>query len=528
MLRHFFIILIYSAILLVSEITHRYVFNIPPLARIAESFAILFFVISAFYFAKYRITRIFIGVFFGLSTILQNIHYDVYQGWMTNSHYLLMFTEVTEITRTGVTMLHKILPTFFWGCVEVLIFLSITRFKRKTHIAADIIFFVFLAYMSVRSFRSDNDMGLTPRVAYSRIKANNYAFSSFIGRILPYEMFDLSDTPEYSMPTPKIISEPKIKNVILVVGESFSAKNAQVFGYHRNTTPFLSQIVTNTDAYLKPAYAAGLATAISLPALFNSIPYPNGTKQVSLGHTNLLKLAKLQGFSTYFHSSQPEWEMEIINMLGGAWADTITYPTNLGYSVYSSMNDHKLLPYLYDINLDNGKNFVVLHQRGSHGPYAGDLSENEKVFNSGSALDNYDSTIHHTDQLLQKVFEHLTQRGKDDWVMIYTSDHGQYVTDKVYNQGTINEENYLVPLFIYTQNKMLSNVVKENFANCEKAFHQQVSTFIINTLGFDMPISNCSEGVINAHLLSGNSGYLKVKNNQVEFFDPKSGNTIPK
>lgn len=522
MIKNITIIVTYSVILLLSEILHRYTFDIPPLARILESFVLFVAVIGLFFFSKYRLSRIIIGLFFGLSVTLQNVHYEVYRHWVTSSNYLLMFSEITEVARAGATMLPKVIPTLIWGAVEVIIFLSISRFRKKNYVIADIIFIAFLTYMSIRSFITSNDIGLNPRTSYSKIRANTYSFTSFIGRVLPYEVFKLSDVPDYIYPKPKVLSEPKVKNIILIMGESFSAHNAHVFGYGRETTPFLSSVAQDSTIYLKPAYSAGLGTSISLPAFFNAIPYPNGLKQISLGNTSLFKLAKEQGFMTYFHSSQPEWEMEIMGLLGGSWVDKLTFPTHSGFPIYSSMNDHKLLPYFYDLNLEDGKKFIVLHQRGSHAPYAIDLVDEEKVFKSGTPLDNYDSTIYHTDLFIKKVFEHLKQRDKDDWMLIYTSDHGQYVKGNIYNQGTVDEASYLVPLFIYTPNNVLQQTIQIHLGKCERAFHQQVSTLIINTLGFDMPITSCEEGVINAHLLSGNSGYLKVKNGNVEFIYPKS------
>ncbi|MCK3655458.1 protein DcaA [Pasteurellaceae bacterium Macca] len=516
------ILFFYTGILFLSEIIHRYIFNIPAPVRYIETFAILLVVVSLFYFAKYKITRIIIVIFFSTSVLLNNIHYAVYEGWITSTNYLLMFTEITEVTRTGITMLDRIWATSLWALLEILFFLSLSRFRVKTSPIADILLFIGMSYMSIRSFKTDNDIGLNPRPYYSKLKANSYSFHSFIGRIIPYELFKLSKVADYIYPMPKAISEPQIKHIILITGESLSAKNAHVFGYDRQTTPFLDSMIKMPEAIVKETYAAGLGTAISLPAFFNAVPYPNGLKQIAKGDTNLFNLAKKQGFSTEYHSSQPEWEMEILGLMGKAWIDHVTFPTEQGFSVYESMNDHKLLPYLEKINLDDGKkHFIVLHQRGSHGPYAKDLSDEERIFKGDTALDKYDSTIYNTDLFIQKVYEYLKQRPNDDWLLIYTSDHGQYVTQTVYNQGTIHEASYLVPTMIYTPNVELQQKIKQTFEQCLRIYHQQVSTFIIQTLGFNMPVSQCQEGVINAHLLSGNSGYLEVKGDKVEFKYPQ-------
>lgn len=71
----------------------------------------------------------------------------------------------------------------------------------------------------------------------------------------------------YYRDKPNMIQPPMAKNIILIMGESLSASNVGTFGYERQTMPFLDQLVKNAPAetLLKPAYSAGLGTAISLP-----------------------------------------------------------------------------------------------------------------------------------------------------------------------------------------------------------------------------------------------------------------------
>ena len=306
--------------------------------------------------------------------------------------------------------------------------------------------------------------------------------------------------------------QPDVKNIIFIMGESLSAKHVNYFGYERETMPFISKLANENpnNTVLKEAYSAGLMTAISLPALFNAIPHPNGLKQIMKGDTNFFKLAKIQGFNTYFYTAQPERTMMIMSIMGKSWMDHQITPTQLGLSPDQGINDHKLLPLLQKIDLDKEKNFIVLHQRGSHGPYAEYLSEEEKIFKDGSPLDNYDSTIYNTDQLIEKVYNYLETRGKDDYVLIYTSDHGQFVTKNHYNQGTTTEDQYLVPAFIYTKNDKINQKLKQ-LDQCKRLFHQQLSTLVINIMGFDMPISSCEKGVINSGMITGDYGYLSVE-----------------
>ncbi|WGE89732.1 phosphoethanolamine transferase [Actinobacillus arthritidis] len=519
----------FPLIFLCSEIFFRKLFDINPLEKYFENYLIFFLFVLCLYFSKWKITRILLTFLFCFGVIANNIHYEVYQNWINSINYLLMFKEVTEVTHAGFGMVDKVLPALIYALIESFIFLSILFFRhndrknKKGIIYFDVLFSLIFLFIIVRSFFSSSE-NVTTNLAHSRIKSHFYSVSIFLGKILPYDLLNLSDLPKYSYPMPEIVSQPKVKNIILIVGESLSAKHVNYFGYHRNTMPFLTELAKNNpnkNLLLKETYSAGVLTALSVPALFSAIPYPNGIEQIMKGDTNIFNLAIKQGYETYFYTSQPEKEMSLINLMGKNWMQNKIMPTQLGEDVSRGMNDHRLIPLLKDIDLDKGNNFIVLQQRGSHTNYGEYLSEDEKIFKNGTYLDNYDSTIYNTDQFIKKIYDYLASRNKDDYLLIYTSDHGQLVTEKTYNQGTMDEPQYLVPSFIYTQNRdVIENM--SSFDQCQRLFHQQIATFMINTMGFDMPISDCKKGVVYTSLLSGDSGYLEIEEpNKAVLVNPK-------
>ncbi|QGM80964.1 phosphoethanolamine transferase [Otariodibacter oris] len=523
MKRNILILSLYSIILLSSEILYRYFFEITPLYRIGESFIIIFVLLSFYYFSKYKITQFFIVVFFISSTIFNNIHYEIYQNWINGTNYFLLIKEFSEVIQAGLSMIGKISGGVIWGFFDVIVFISIIYFRKQKHIVADSLFFISLIYIFARSFYTNQEFGITSNPGYSRIKSNYFSVGFFVGRVLPYNIFNLSNVTIYTRESPIVEREPTFKNIILIMGESASANNFSVFGYQRHTSPFLDKMKSEySNVLIKKTYSSGLYTAVSLPALFNAIPRPNGLEQIVSGRTNIFKLAQAQKYKTYFYSSQPEKEMMIISIIGKTWIDDLRFPSNQGYKISEGMNDHNLLPLFEKIDLEQGNNFIVLHQRGSHTPYANYLTDEEKVFKEDTIVDKYDSTIYNTDLLIKKVFNYLENRKKDDWLLIYTSDHGQYVTNKTYNQGTVKEENYLVPIFIFTPNENSQENIYNKFSSCKRMFHQQLSTFIINSMGYDMPISDCHSGIINSKILTGDSGFLSIEDrSEPKFIFPK-------
>lgn len=135
MKKSLFVLFLYSSLLTASEIAYRFVFGIEtlPAAKMAETFALTFVIAALYLFARYKATRLLIAVFFAFSIIANNVHYAVYQSWMTGINYWLMLKEVTEVGSAGASMLDKLWLPALWGVAEVVLFCSLAKFRRKTH-----------------------------------------------------------------------------------------------------------------------------------------------------------------------------------------------------------------------------------------------------------------------------------------------------------------------------------------------------------------------------------------------------------
>ena len=95
--------------------------------------------------------------------------------------------------------------------------------------------------------------------------------------MLPYQLFDLSKIPVFKQPAPSKIGQGSVQNIVLIMGESESAAHLKLFGYGRETSPFLTQLSqADFKPIVKQSYSAALMTAVSLPSFFNAIPHANG------------------------------------------------------------------------------------------------------------------------------------------------------------------------------------------------------------------------------------------------------------
>lgn len=70
-------------------------------------------------------------LFFSCSTLVNNVHYEVYQSWINGTNYLLMFKEYWEVTNAGIHMLDKISGGIIWGVFDILIFLLFQDLEKK-------------------------------------------------------------------------------------------------------------------------------------------------------------------------------------------------------------------------------------------------------------------------------------------------------------------------------------------------------------------------------------------------------------
>ncbi|SUB36142.1 protein DcaA [Pasteurella multocida] len=68
-----------------------------------------------------------------------------------------------------------------------------------------------MGYIFVRSFYTNQELGITSNPGYSRIKANFFAFGYFIGKTLPYDLFNLSNVSVYYRDKPNMTQPPMAK-----------------------------------------------------------------------------------------------------------------------------------------------------------------------------------------------------------------------------------------------------------------------------------------------------------------------------
>lgn len=232
--------------------------------------------------------------------------------------------------------------------------------------------------------------------------------------------------------------------VVLVVGETARAQNFGVFGYARNTTPHLAEGQVHL---FNNFYSCGTTTSVSVPCMFSLLSGSSYDEAQAHGTENVLDVIARAGFQVIWRDNNSGCK---------GVCDRVEYE-DVSHAATAHCTDQEcfdevLLDHLEArIRSSTGDVFVVLHQKGSHGPayyervpaefkqFLPDCENSELQQCSRDEIVNaYDNTILYTDYFLWRLIALLQNLSTvDDTAMIYVSDHGESLGERnLYLHGT--------------------------------------------------------------------------------------------
>lgn len=323
------------------------------------------------------------------------------------------------------------------------------------------------------------------------------------------------------------IPEDVAETHIVVIGESARKANWGLYGYPRKTTPHLSSV--KDLIIFDDTVTAGQFTIQSLTRAlrFNddSITIMDGLKK--------------SGYGTYWLSNQ--MKVGIYDTPVSAIGDRADESHYLNTGMRSRSLDERLLTRLQKILYkDKSKKKVIfLHLMGSHSefklrypksfepflshPPRSDISsDNIKIAN---LVNEYDSTIKYTDQLLAEILNNLRQNKKDVTTLTYFSDHGITLFEndsKNVLPGNIDAKKIQmeVPL-IFWGNSTYRKIFKDKYYNLNQSRNNPISLSNFESLymsilgikivieGKNQVINFTSEGKRAVSLITGETVYYE-------------------
>ncbi len=486
-----------------------------------SKYFILFFVFFVFTFVKGQKSRIACLSFFIFLCPWQLGHLSYYGTQVLPSQIYQMIVQAGEVTGALKEELHHFVIPFLFLIIPMAIGIFAVK-KVETNFKfrfLGILFALYLLYNPARTYVTGNTWGRQPSTRELAGMNIYLSLSYFFGRIVPFKIS--SNHTNGSNLALKLEVEKETKpewdHIVVVLGESLTPNHMQLFGYDKSTTPYLATQKNNPDFFSTTAISSGVSTDVSV-AFFLNLGYgESGVAKAGKGNHCLFKLAKEQGFSTHFLSTQSEQQLRYITpFLCPAFMDDSRSLEQIAPEVTNedAAPDDKLLPHLEKILGTPGSHFVMLHQRGSHAPWGvRSVPEHRKFFSQdemGSRIADYDNSVIEFDLFTQKLFQILSSL-KGKILFFYISDHGESLGENGnWGHGFLLPQSFEVPLLI----KSFHHPLPAETKTLPKYLTQFNSTlYLVNQLGYKTNQSShqpTSDFVIFGNDIDGFAGKLEI------------------
>jgi lipid A ethanolaminephosphotransferase len=286
---------------------------------------------------------------------------------------------------------------------------------------------MYVNYGAAIFFGREND-GLRMQInpAYPLWAAATFALRSKNEAVRARQPLDVALAPASAAP-----QKPAL--VVLVMGETARADRFSLNGYERDTNRYTrGRGVVNFPRVV----ACGTSTAESVPCLFSGLGHARFSHAAAMASESLVGAMQRLGVGTFWRDNSTGCKSVCDEERFEQRADW----TRPDLCDATGCFDELLLEDFDDLIADLGRDhFIVLHQRGSHGPaYHTDVPQWAKVYFPECDLPNlrncdraainnsYDNTILYTDYFLSRVIDELERHSADfDTAMLYVSDHGE-------------------------------------------------------------------------------------------------------
>lgn len=379
-------------------------------------------------------------------------------------------------TGFGAEAVHAILQTNSSESIEFLIdFISIKA----------ILFFIFtslvLFYISFWHRNSDvkdikksiTGVLISTSLVLSFVYAKKTELPSFFTKAYEQYMSELNQFNELKNKRQinpiKASKNENGETYIIVIGESQNKNHMQIYGYPRNTTPKLQELLNNNEIIkFDNIYSNHTHTmpVLSL-ALTEASQYNNKSYFES---ASIVEIFNAANFETVWLTNQNllgAWD-NLVSIIANQADTTIGINKRIGKTTKTQKYDGDLINYLKkELDKKTSKNRVIfVHLMGNHGSYCarfpktfevfkGDLelevfgksiSENKKLKKS---VNCYDNSILYNDTVVSNMINDLKNYSGVN-ALIYMADHADDVIGQLgHNSGKFTFEMTQIPMFAY-------------------------------------------------------------------------------
>ena len=434
-------------------------------------------------FQKIKVLKeIVIKSFFYLSFVLFIIELFL----LKNFNYLISPPVVQILLETNKNEALEFLQTYLNITTLVIVFLiyfiikilfrksnkreKIIKEKRKSSLLMKVIKVVFAVVFLIKAVDIKSDLKI-------------FSFNRVL-KSIEVGMENIKEYKEISANLDKniisiISNDSKIKNIILIIGESTGRKHMSLFGYPVETNPLLKKLEKSGNIYkFTDTISPHAHTIPSIKKLLTFYNFESTKKWYE--YNNIIDIMKKAGYETYWFSNQESSGVYgNLSAALGSRSKVIKF-TNLKSSDSEAENLYdeevvKLSDKYIEDNLN--KKFVIYHLLGTHSKYRNRYPKKYSVVkNKNHNIAEYDNAVLYNDFVVNEI---ISRFKKEETVLFYVSDHGEEVYEFRNFKGH-SEENgsrYMVeiPFIIYVSDKFKEKY-PEVIKNIEKSLNKPYMT----------------------------------------------------
>ncbi len=280
-----------------------------------------------------------------------------------------------------------------------------------------------------------------------------------------------SKNPEAA--TNPALQKSRVKNIILIIGESLQRGHMSLYGYGVKNTPLLEGLEAsgNLIKFSDTISPYGTTNQV-LMRLLNFSDYESERKRAWFRNLSIIDMFKLSGYRTFWISNQEAFGAHALSAKSAADradAESFLSKSNL-YETVRIKPDGVLLPLINQAKAGQSeRNFYVIHLIGSHMDYSLRYPEGFGKFSAADVkakltskqkdvVSYYDNSVLYNDFVINEIFKIFSG---DDSLIVYLSDHGEnlYENGRL-GHGMESRFTYEIPLLFIASREFLSDHAK--------------------------------------------------------------------
>jgi len=289
----------------------------------------------------------------------------------------------------------------------------------------------------------------------------------------------------------------KGETYIIVIGESLNKKHMGIYGYLRDTTPFLTQIKEQNKLLLfHNTYSNHTHTVPVLSkALTESNQYNKKSYDDSISIIEILKKAKVENYWLTNQTIYGAWD-NMVSVIGTSSDHLIAMNKHIGTQTNTDKLDGALIDEVKKIlNQKTDKTRVIfVHLIGNHGSYSSryphdtftifkgplKIGEYGTEISKNKNINDYDNSIVYNDYVVSSILKEL-QKEKGVTAFLYMSDHADDVIAKLgHNSGKFTYEMTQIPMIAW-----FSDEYKNRYSVKYNQLKKRTETLFSNDMFYD-------------------------------------------